>query len=144
MHFVDTNVLLYSVSTDPAEKEKLATAREILREGDFVLSVQVLQEFFVQATRNSRSGRLNNEQVVGLITSWSRVPTQVLTRDIVVNAMAASQRWQISYWDAAIIESARAAQCAIVLSEDLHDGQNFDGVRVINPFRRPGASLGSA
>ena len=43
MHFVDTNVLLYSVSTDPAEKEKLAIARGILRDGDFVLPVQVLQ-----------------------------------------------------------------------------------------------------
>ena len=140
MHFVDTNVLRYSVSTDPAETEKLAIARAILLEGDFVLSVQVLQEFFVQATRNSRTGRLTHEQAVGLITTWSRVPIQELTRDIVVNAMAAAQRWQISYWDAAIIESARAARCATVLSEDLHDGQNFDGVRVLNPFRRPGAS----
>jgi len=137
MHFVDTNVLLYSVSTDPAETAKLAVAREILRDGDFVLSVQVLQEFFVQATRNSRSGRLTHEEAVGLVTTWSRVPIQELTRGIVMNAMGASQRWQISYWDAAIIESARAAQCAIVLSEDLHDGQNFDGVRVRNPFRGP-------
>ena len=58
MHFVDTSVLLYSISTDSAETRKLAAARAILRESDFVLSVQVVQEFFVQATRNSRSGRL--------------------------------------------------------------------------------------
>ncbi len=136
MHFVDTNVLLYSISTDSAETRKLATARAILRESDFVLSVQVLQEFFVQATRNSRSGRLTYEQAVGLMSTWTRVPIQELTYAIVVRAMAASQRWQISYWDAAIIESARAAGSVTVLSEDLHDGQNFDGVRVVNPFRR--------
>jgi predicted nucleic acid-binding protein len=135
MRFVDTNVLLYAVSTDAAEAGKLAIAREILRASDFALSVQVLQEFFVQATRNSRAGRLSHEHAVGLITTWTRVPVQDLTYPIVAKAMAAVQRWQVSYWDAAIIESARAAGCTIVLSEDLHDGQNFDGVRVVNPFR---------
>ena len=73
---------------------------------------------------------------MGLMSTWTRVPIQELTNSIVVRAMAASQRWQISYWDAAIIESARAAGSVTVLSEDLHDGQNFDGVRVVNPFRR--------
>ncbi len=135
MRFVDTNVLLYAVSTDATEADKLATAREILRESDFVLSVQVLQEFFVQATRNSRAGRLTHEQAVGLVSSWTRVPIQELTYAIVVRATAAVQRWQLSYWDAAIIESARAAGCTTVLSEDLQDGQSFDGVRVVNPFR---------
>lgn len=123
------------VSTDAAEAGKLAIAWEILRESDFVLSVQVLQGFFVQATRNSRAGRLSHEHAVKLITTWTRVPVQELTYPIVARAMAAAQRWQISYWDAAIIESARAAGCTIVLSEDLHDGQDFDGVRVVNPFR---------
>ena len=136
MHFVDTNVLRYSISTDSAETRKLATAREILRESNFVLSMQVVQEFLVQATRNSQSGRLTYEQAVGLMSTWTRVPIQELTYAIVVRAMAAAQRWQTSYWDAAIIESARAAGSVTVLSEDLHDGQNFDGVRVVNPFRR--------
>jgi predicted nucleic acid-binding protein len=135
MRFVDTNVLLYAVSTEATELEKQKTARAILRESDFALSVQVLQEFFVQATRNSRAGRLTHEQAVGLISSWTRVPIQELTVAIVVSAMAAAKRWQLSYWDAAIIESARAAGCSTVLSEDLQDGQTFDGVRVFNPFR---------
>ncbi len=135
MRFVDTNVLLYAVSTEATEAEKQQAARAILRASDFALSVQVLQEFFVQATRNSRAGHLTHEQAVGLISSWTRVPIQELTVAIVVSAMAAAKRWQLSYWDAAIIESARAAGCSTVLSEDLQDGQTFDGVRVVNPFR---------
>lgn len=135
MRFVDTNVLLYAVSADATDVEKQKTARAILREADFALSVLVLQEFFVQATRNSRAGRLTHEQAAGLISSWTRVPIQELTVAIVVSAMAAAKRWQLSYWDAAIIESARAAGCSTVLSEDLQDGQTFDGVRVVTPFR---------
>ena len=100
-----------------------------------MLSVQVLQEFFVQATRASRTGRLPHDDVVGLLTAWSRFPVQELTPGIVMKAIATCAGWQISYWDAAIIESARAAGCGTVLSEDLQHGQSFDGVRVIDPFR---------
>ena len=135
MHFVDTNVLLYSVSPDPAESRKLSIARALLRDSTFMLSVQVLQEFYVQATRSSRPGRLTHEHAVGLIMAWSRMPVQELTADIVLRSTAASQRFQISYWDAAVIEAARTAGCSTVLSEDLNHGQNFDGVTVVNPFR---------
>jgi predicted nucleic acid-binding protein len=52
-------------------------------------------------------------------------------------ALDARERFQLSYWDAAIIEAARAMGCAHVLSEDLNDGQDYAGVRVTNPFREP-------
>jgi predicted nucleic acid-binding protein len=52
------------------------------------------------------------------------------------NALAAAARWNISYWDAAIVEAAREAKCRILLSEDLQDGMDFAGVRVENPFLR--------
>lgn len=134
MHFVDTNVLLYSISPDASESHKRGIARSLLLEPDFALSVQILQEFYVQATRLSRPGRLTHEQAVGLIMTWSRLPIQELTPAIVMRAIASSQRFQISYWDAAVLEAARTAGCATVLSEDLQHGQDFDGVRVINPF----------
>ena len=50
-------------------------------------------------------------------------------------ALDTHQRFQLSYWDAAIIEASRAMGCMQVLSEDLHDGQDYSGVRVANPFR---------
>jgi predicted nucleic acid-binding protein len=135
MRFVDTNVLLYAASTVPDEKEKRDRALAILDERDLVLSVQVLQEFYVQATRASRADRLEQEQAVALVESWLRFPVQELTVPIMQSAFASAARWNISYWDAAIVEAARAAGCLTVISEDLQDGMDFAGVRVANPFR---------
>lgn len=138
MRFVDTNVLLYAVSTVPQELDKAAVAREILRRRDLALSVQVLQEFYVQATRVSRADRLRHDQAVRLIESFCRYPVQELTLPIVRAALASCARWKLSYWDAAILEAARASGCKVVLSEDLSDQEDYDGIRVENPFRDAG------
>lgn len=135
VRFVDTNVLLYSVSKAPEEREKAAIARDILRQRDLALSVQVLQEFYVQASRESRPDRLRHDQAVLLIESFCRYPVQDLTLAIVRAACVTRARWGISYWDAAVLEAARSAGCEVVLSEDLSDGQDYGGVRVENPFR---------
>jgi predicted nucleic acid-binding protein len=50
-------------------------------------------------------------------------------------ALSARSRWNVSFWDAAIVEAARAAGCGVVLTEDLQDGMDFAGVRALNPFR---------
>lgn len=135
MRFVDTNVLLYAISRDPRDARKSSVARALLTEPDLVLSVQVLQEFFVQATRAARAERLPQHDAVALINSWQRFPVQELNVGVVMRAIEASARWQISYWDAAVVESARAAGCRTLLSEDLQHKQFFDGVQVIDPFR---------
>lgn len=134
MRFVDTNVVLYAVSQDPAEQAKAERAREILRAEDLALSVQVLQEFYVQATRESREDRLRHDQAVRLAEALCRYPVQELTLPVVRAAFATRDRWGLSYWDAAILEAARAAGCGVVLSEDLSHGEDYDGVRVENPF----------
>lgn len=134
MQFVDTNVLLYAASKAPGDVAKAAIARPLLDELDLALSVQVLQEFYVQATRPNKVNRLSHEQAVALIESWLRFPVQELSVDLVRAAIQASRRFQLSYWDATIIEAARALGCQEVLSEDLSAGQNYDGVRVVNPF----------
>ena len=67
VRFVDTNVLLYAASTAPEEARKARRARALLDEGDLGLSVQVLQEFYVQATRSSRPDRLTHEQAAALV-----------------------------------------------------------------------------
>jgi predicted nucleic acid-binding protein len=133
--FVDTNVLIYSISSDPAERGKAERANEVLAARDVGLSVQVLQEFYVQATRESRPGRLTHERAAGLVESYRRFPVAPLTAELVSAAMATCDRFQISFWDAAILEAARSLGCEVVLSEDLSDGQGYDGVRVENPFR---------
>ena len=134
MRFVDTNVLLYAVSTAPGERKKNERALAILDDDDIVLSVQVLQEFYVQATRAAKSQRLTHDQAVALIESWLRFRVQETSIALVQNALSTRERWNISYWDAAIVEAARTAGCHALLSEDLQDGMDFAGVRVQNPF----------
>lgn len=135
MRFVDTNVLLYAVSREPAEEAKARRANEILDEGNVALSTQVLQEFYVQATRASRTDPLSHEQAAGVIETLLGFPAQEITTAIVLAAMATRQRFGISYWDAAIVEASRALGCDVVLSEDLAHGEDYAGVRVENPFR---------
>lgn len=133
VQFVDTNVLLYAVSKDESEATKAARANEIL-EGPVAVSVQVLQEFYVQATRLSRRDALTHEQAMGLVESFLRFPTQTIDVSIMLAACATRDSFGISYWDAAIIEAARAIGCDVVLSEDLNHNQEYAGVRVLNPF----------
>lgn len=138
MRFADTNVLLYAISQDPAERDKAERANQILDSREVALSVQVLQEFYVQATRKSRSDRLTHEQAAALVESFLRFPIQVVTVDVMLAALATCKRFGISYWDAAILETSRAVGCDVVWSEDLDDGTDYDGVRVENPFASTG------
>jgi len=134
MTFVDTNILVYAVSGAPEDSAKAAIARSILRRDDLTLSVQVLQEFYVQATRPSRPGHLSHDEATDLIRLWLRLPTVPLTAPLMLTALALKARCQISYWDAAILAAATSAGCAELLSEDLNPGQSYDGIRVVNPF----------
>ena len=135
MRFVDTNILLYAVSRDPGEAHKAERARGILAERDLALSVQVLQEFYVQATRGSRPDPLGHEQTAKLVESFLRFPVADITTRVMLAALETRHRFRISYWDAAILEAARALGCEVVLSEDLSDGQDYAGVSVRNPFQ---------
>lgn len=134
MRFADTNVLLYAISTDPREEQKAAVATSLLDGGDIVLSVQVLQEFYVQATRLSRRDRLDGSVAAELVATFQRFPVVPVTPQTVTAAIATHRRYDISYWDAAILEAARSAGCDVVLSEDLSDTVDYGGIRVENPF----------
>jgi predicted nucleic acid-binding protein len=96
--------------------------------------VQVLQEFYVQSTRESRVDRITHEQAARLIESLLVFAVADVTTAVVLAAIATRVRFEISYWDAAIIEAARSLGCEVVLSGDLGHGQDYAGVRVENPF----------
>ncbi len=106
MRFIGTNLLLYSISTAPAESDKAEQARELLRSRDIALSVQVLQEFYVQATRPSRPNPLTHDEAVAFIRTWRRFPTQDVTLSVLEEALIIKARWQLSYWDSAILAAA--------------------------------------
>jgi predicted nucleic acid-binding protein len=135
VRFVDTNVLLYAASTSQDEQQKADRARSLLTARDLVVSTQVLAEFYVQATRATRRDAMTHEQARRLVESFTRWPVQAVTVEVVRAALATRQRFGLSYWDAAIVESARAAGCATLLTEDLQPGQDLGGVRVVDPFR---------
>jgi predicted nucleic acid-binding protein len=139
VRFIDTNVLLYAISRDPEEQRKARRANEILASRDLALSVQVLQEFYVQATRQSRVDALTHEQGVGLVESFLRFAVAPITTELMLAATATHRRFGISYWDAAILEAGRSLGCDVVLSEDLSGEEDYAGVRVENPFRAQGS-----
>lgn len=134
MRFVDTNILLYSLDLEPAQPDKAAVACEILTCSDLVLSVQVLQEFYVQATHARRPDALPHDIAELLIRTWLRFHIQENTVAVLQSALSIKQRFQVSYWDANVIAAAKAAGCREILSEDLNHGQDYDGARVVNPF----------
>jgi predicted nucleic acid-binding protein len=134
-HFLDTNILLYSISRHPAEASKRDRAIDLLERDDGALSVQVLQEFYVQATRSTRPDPLPHEVAAGLIATWTRFRVQEITLSILTGALEIKAAHEFSYWDSAVIAAARALGCRAVYTEDMAHGREVDGVTMINPFR---------
>ena len=134
MRFVDTNILIYAVSADSDDVEKRRRALDLLAVSDLALSVQVLQEFYVQATRASRPGALTYDEAVAFTEALQRFRVQTVTLDVMRAAFTIRERFGLSYWDSAILAAARECGCDAVYSEDLSDEQDYEGVRVINPF----------
>ena len=135
IRFLDTNILLYSISTDRAEKAKREVAAELLAGRDNALSVQVLQEFYVQSTRPTRRDALPHEIAVGLMRAWLRFSVQDITLSVLSGALDIKVASGLSYWDAAIVSAARALGCRELLSEDMSHGRVIEGVAIVNPFR---------
>jgi predicted nucleic acid-binding protein len=133
--FLDTNVLLYSISRAPEELEKRVIAEVLLDSGDNALSVQVLQEFYVQATRPTRADALAHDIAGGLVRTWLRFRVQEITVPVMIGALEIKAAHRLSYWDAAIVSAARALGCREILSEDMAHGQEMEGMVVVNPFR---------
>ena len=140
MRFVDTNVLLYAVSEVPEEADKRARALEVLTEPDLAASVQVLQEFYHQTTRPTRIRSLSGNRALQFLEPILLFRIQTMTIDVFLEAIAISHRFRLSYGDAAILAAAHALGCDAVYSEDLSTDQDYDGLRVINPFTDEQAS----
>jgi predicted nucleic acid-binding protein len=97
--FLDTNILLYSISQDSSETAKRDRAIGIIDAGDNALSVQVLQEFYVQATRPTRRDRLPHDIATGLIRTWLRFKIQETSVSIMTGALEIKAEHGLSYWD---------------------------------------------
>jgi predicted nucleic acid-binding protein len=132
--FVDTNVLLYAASGRAADMTKTTRALELLTNTRVCLSFQVLQEFYANAVNPKKLGMTPAEAAVWCDT-WLQCPIASLSVETFIRTLELAHRYQISNWDAAILAAAQQLGCTIVYSEDLNHGQDYDGVRVENPFR---------
>jgi predicted nucleic acid-binding protein len=133
--FFDTNVLLYLF--DNREPDKKAAAQELIQrevEADRAsLSTQVLQEFYVNATRKL-AFPLSPEVAGARVRDFSRLPLVQVDVPLILAAISRSQRMSFSLWDAMIVEAALKAGADRLLTEDLQHGQVIEGMRVENPF----------
>jgi len=139
--FVDTNILIYAF--DDADLRKQQSARlwraELWKTRRGRISFQVLQEFFVIVTRKSMSSREDARAEVRDLLAWMPVAVDAFTLE---RGWKMQDRYQLSFWDALIVAAAVQASCGYLLTEDLQEGQDLDGVIVVNPFRTdPNASL---
>ena len=96
--------------------------------------MQILQEFYVQATRPTRPAALTHDEALRFIEAMRCFPVQAITLEVFRTALAIRQRFGLSYWDSAILAAARTCGCGVVYSEDLSHEQDYDGLRVLNPF----------
>ena len=131
--FIDTNVLVYLFDTDSPEKRDRARSLFESRAADFVLSTQVLQEFYVTVTRKLASP-LEDREALAATRSLTALLVIPLDAQSVLDAIGLSQQNQVSLWDALILTAAIEAEYERLLTEDLQDGWKVRGLRVENPF----------
>jgi predicted nucleic acid-binding protein len=131
--FLDTNILVYAAAGRDGEEFKRKRAIELLEKEDFGLSAQVLQEFYVTVVRKARVP-LTSEAALEWIELLDAFPCLPIDSGFVKIAAETGARYQLSYWDAAIIAAAELLGAKILYTEDLKDGQRYGRVRVRNPF----------
>jgi predicted nucleic acid-binding protein len=131
--FIDTNVLLYAASGASVDQPKRRAARSLLARPGIGFSAQVLQEFYHAAVCKKRLA-ITHTAALAILAALAPFPVLPVTRELVLAAADIRERHRISYWDAAIVAAARDLGCHTLYSEDLNPGQEFDGVRVVNPF----------
>jgi predicted nucleic acid-binding protein len=136
--FVDTNILIYAHDSDsgPKRERAIESLRALWETGSGRISVQVLQEFYVNATRKLAKPvpRSTAREVVSSYGAWIREAT---TADTVLRASDIADMAHISFWDALIFASAEQAGAAQLYSEDLNNGQSIVGIKIINPLIPP-------
>lgn len=133
--FVDSNVLVYRRDAGEAEKQPRAAEwiEHLARSRLGRLSVQVLHEYYVTVTRKLDPGLPAEEaraDVADLFV-WRPLP---LDADTLREAWRVEDRFGLSFWDALIVGAARSTGCRYLLTEDLQDDQDLDGLRVVDPF----------
>jgi predicted nucleic acid-binding protein len=132
--FFDTNVLIYADDKDSPTKQHRALdlVAEHRRAGTGVVSLQVLQEYFVTVTRKLHVDARIARRKVELIAEFD-----VATPDVtdILAAIDLHRLHGFSFWDALVLRAAKQSGCSVVFSEDMQDAREIDGVQIVNPFQ---------
>lgn len=138
--FVDSNVLIYAV--DESNQKKHQAARlwrsELWKSHCGRTSFQVLQEFYANVDRKWPAAREHAMVEIRSLMAWRPVG---INAEMLENGWRIQARYKLSFWDSLIVAAAKAASCRYLLTEDFQEGQEMDGLVVVNPFRSSPAEL---
>jgi len=133
--FLDTNVLVYLY--DESSPDKQARSRTILEKDPerfrFIISTQVLQEFYVTVTRKL-SSPLREEDAVAAMRGLQELPVIRIDVPLIFDAIGLRRKFQLSFWDALVIQAALISGCTRLLTEDLQHGMRIGDLTIENPF----------
>ncbi len=133
--FVDTNILVYAHdrgSGNKFDQARLLVSR-LWRDRKGVISTQVLQEFYVNVRRKALSP-IPSEDAEAILFDYLAWEVQVNDGDSICEAVRLEERYQLSFWDALIVQAAIASGASILYSEDFNPDQVYGSVRVVNPL----------
>jgi predicted nucleic acid-binding protein len=133
--FVDTNVLVYGHDVDAGQKHQIAQGllMDLWNNRTGVLSVQVLQEFYVTVTRKLVNP-LSTKEARNIIRNYLNWPIEINDSLSVLNASRIEENYKLSFWDALIVAAASKANVSKILTEDLKSGQVIEGILIEDPF----------
>jgi len=131
--FLDTNILIFAAQGRVAAPDEFEVARRIVVEEKFATSAQVLAEFFFNVI-NKGVRPLTSEKAAEWVQTIAGKPCQAVDARLVASGIEISQRYQLSFWDGAIIGAAERLGTKVVYTEDFNNGQIYGSVRVVNPF----------
>jgi predicted nucleic acid-binding protein len=132
--FIDTNILIYCIDSHTPKKRDQCRGLLKSLQGKYagVISTQVMQEFYVAATKKMGADPL---QIKNILHSFEQFEIVTVSSEIVQEAIDCSILQKLSFWDALIIASAESAKCQQIWTEDLNEGQIVRGVRIVNPLK---------
>ena len=131
--FIDTNILVYTLDQKNIEKRDMARkiVKKVVESHQPVISTQVIKEFYVVASTKLRADSIVVKNIIHNFHNMEIVNNDL---DLIEQAIDISILSQLSFWDSLIIAAAEKANCEYVLSEDLNSGQNYRGIKLLNPF----------
>ena len=135
--FVDTNILVYAHDLDAGDKHEIAigVVSDLWESGNGVISTQVLQELYVTLTQKVPS-HPKKSQVRRILNNYLAWDLAVNNGQTILQASEIEENYNISFWDAMIVSAAYSKNAAILLTEDLNEGQLIEGIKIVNPFNQ--------